>query len=156
MKRKVIAVFICFLLPVVILAVSYFRARPLKEEMGFSVENIASFEIVTHEVYPDYDCIRKAEITEKEEIAAFFEKIGKTEVRKFGPRTGSISYTGSQKLYRLSVNFTDRESNVFDTSSFLTTGRIDMGKSVYMIIGENKTWITDLLEELLQEYEIKE
>ena len=95
---------------------------------------------------------RRAEFEDKKVIEELFEMLENTEVRFDGWWTDVIRYDAAEKLYHLEF-YDEKWLPSSELFYFCTNGNVYYGNFLYKMQGEDMQKCTDILEELLQEYE---
>ena len=98
---------------------------------------------------------RRAEFEDKEIIKELFELLENTEVRFDGWWTDTIRYDAREKLYHLKF-YDEKWLPSSELFYFCTNGNVYYGNFLYKLQGENMQKCTDVLEGILQEYEVME
>ena len=157
MKKGVLKGIVCLVVIVVIWMAVSFRSKPLFEEGEISLENFVVCRVQVMEIKNDTGYGRAAEIREKERMQKALDALGEIEVRKMMPWEKLLSDRQEQETYyTMMIRYDNETEGRYESLACWEGGRIDFRDTAYMITGKEKTKATDLLEGLLQEYEIAE
>lgn len=157
MKKGVLKGIVCLVVIVVIWMAVSFRSKPLSEEGEISLENFVVCCVQVMEIKNDTGYGRAAEIREKERMQKVLDALGEIEVRKMMPWEKLLSDRQEQEpYYTMMIRYDSETEGRYESLACWEGGRIDFRDTAYMITGKEKTKATDLLEGLLQEYEIAE
>ncbi len=144
-KKKII-----FIAVLVLLGFWLFRIQSLIDIAKIDIEtaNIGSIVVIDDEGH------RRGEFDDKKTIEELFQMLENAEVRLDGWWGNTIRTEGGELLYHL--RFYDEKwlpsSELF---YFCTNGQIYYDHFIYKLQGEDMQECTDILEEILQEYEVE-
>lgn len=129
----------------------HFRSQMLMDIAKLDIETAQIGSIVAMEE----EGHRRSEFDNKETLEVLFEMLENTEVRFDGWWMDTIRTDGEELLYHLRFYHEDglpSSRMLF----FSTNGQVYFNHSIYKLHGEDMRKCTDILERILQEYEIKE
>ena len=143
-KKKLI-----FVAVLVLVGLWLFRPQTMMDIAKLDMETANIATIIVH----DEGKLRRAEIGDKNIIKELFEMLENTDVRFDGWRINTIRYDAAEKLYHLEF-YDEKWLPSSELFYFCTNGNIYYGHFLYKMQGEDVEKCTDILEKLLQEYEV--